>query len=77
MVDKLSVVVPAYDEALNIRPLTTRLFAATRAKKIETELIIADDESPGSDATREVVMALAAEGYCVRIYARRRSEGPM
>ena len=71
----LSVVVPAYDEALNIRPLTERLFAATRAAKLETELIVADDESSGSEATREVVEALAKEGYSVRLHARRRSEG--
>ena len=67
----LSVVVPAYDEALNIRPLTERLFAATRAAKLETELIVADDESSGSEATREVVEALAKEGYSVRLHARR------
>ena len=72
---QLSVVVPAYDEALNIRPLTERLFAATRAAKLETELIVADDESSGSEATREVVEALAKEGYSVRLHARRRSEG--
>mmetsp|Transcript_32 Transcript_32/g.75 ORF Transcript_32/g.75 Transcript_32/m.75 type:complete len:270 (-) Transcript_32:216-1025(-) len=72
---QLSVVVPAYDEAMNIRPLTERLFAATRAAKLETELIVADDESSGSKATREVVEALAKEGYSVRLHARRRSEG--
>ena len=71
----ISVVVPAYDEALNIRPLTERLFAATRAADLETELIIADDESKGSEATRKVIEALAAEGYRVRLHARRRSEG--
>jgi len=74
-IKQLSVVVPAYDEALNIRPLTERLFAATRAAKLETELIVADDESSGSEATREVVEALAKEGYSVRLHARRRSEG--
>jgi hypothetical protein len=31
-IKQLSVVVPAYDEALNIRPLTERLFAATRCQ---------------------------------------------
>ena len=71
----LSIVVPAYDEALNIRPLTERLFAATRAAKLEAELIVADDESSGSEATQEVVKALAAEGYSVRLHARRRTEG--
>ena len=72
---RLSVVVPAYDEAPNIRPLTERLFAATRAAKLDAELIIADDESKGSEATRLAVEALAAEGYCVRLHARKRAEG--
>ena len=71
----LSVVVPAYDEAPNIRPLTERLFKATRAAAIEVELLIADDESKGSAATAKEVAALAAEGYTVRLHARKRSEG--
>ena len=71
----LSVVVPAYDEAMNIRPLTERLFKATRKAALETELIVADDESSGSEATRREVEALVAEGYSVRLHARRRSEG--
>ena len=54
----LSVIVPAYDETLNIRPLTERLFAATRAAKLDVELLIADDESKGSDATAEVASGL-------------------
>ena len=41
----LSVIVPAYDETLNIRPLTERLFAATRAAKLDVELLIADDKA--------------------------------
>jgi dolichol-phosphate mannosyltransferase len=71
----LSVVVPAYNETPNIRPLTKRLFAAVRKAGIETELLIADDESPGSAATRTEVEKLASEGYAVRLIARRRSEG--
>jgi len=71
----VSVVVPAYDETPNIRPLTLRLFAATRAAGIDAELIIADDESAGSEATRCEVDALAAEGYCIRLNARKRSQG--
>mmetsp|Transcript_22978 Transcript_22978/g.50266 ORF Transcript_22978/g.50266 Transcript_22978/m.50266 type:complete len:270 (+) Transcript_22978:268-1077(+) len=75
MPPSLSVVVPAYDEAPNIRPLTERLFAATRAANIEAELIVADDESKGSEATRDAVEQLAKEGYAVRILMRRRAEG--
>ena len=71
----LSVVVPAFDEAPNVRPLTERLFSATRAANIDAELLIADDESAGSAATAAAVDALAAEGYAVRLLARRRAEG--
>jgi len=75
MASSLSVVVPAYDESLNIRPLTERLFAATRAAKLDVELLIADDESKGSMATAQVVAELAKEGYAIRLHARKRAEG--
>eukprot|EP00967_Tisochrysis_lutea_P139784 scaffold254407_cov30-Tisochrysis_lutea.AAC.2 len=72
---ELSVVVPAYDEALNIEPLTRRLFAATREAGLRVELLIADDESPGSAETERQVAKLAAEGFNVRLHARKRAEG--
>ena len=71
----LSVVVPAYNEELNIRPLTERLFKATQKAKLDVELLIADDESKGSDATAKVVAELAKEGYAIRLHARKRAEG--
>lgn len=72
---ELSVVVPAYDEAPNIAPLTRRLFAATRKAGLNVELLIADDESPGSVETARQVAMLAAEGFNVRLQSRKRSEG--
>jgi len=72
---ELSVVVPAYDEAPNIEPLTRRLFAATRKAGLRVELLIADDESAGSAETARRVAALFAEGFDVRLQARTRSEG--
>mmetsp|Transcript_25958 Transcript_25958/g.77415 ORF Transcript_25958/g.77415 Transcript_25958/m.77415 type:complete len:272 (-) Transcript_25958:109-924(-) len=72
---ELSVVVPAFDEAPNIEPLTRRLFAATRKACVRAELIVADDESPGSAATAAAVAALAAEGFEVQLLARKRGEG--
>ncbi|KAJ1460897.1 nucleotide-diphospho-sugar transferase [Pelagophyceae sp. CCMP2097] len=71
----LSVVVPTYNETLNIRPLTERLFRATRAAQLEAELIFADDESEGSRETAATVATLKAEGYAVRLLARKRAEG--
>ena len=44
----LSVIVPTYNETDNNRPLTERLFRATRAAKLETELLVMDDESDGT-----------------------------
>ena len=64
-----SVIVPAYHEKLNIKPLTTRLFAGMSpemAKK--TELIFVDDNS--QDGSVEEVDALAHQGYNVRIIVR-------
>ena len=71
----LSVIVPTYNETDNIRPLTERLFRATRAAKLETELLVMDDESDGTAETERLVGALAKEGYAVRIHVRRRGEG--
>ncbi|EGD78657.1 hypothetical protein PTSG_01636 [Salpingoeca rosetta] len=75
MVKKLSVVVPTYNETDNIRPLVTRLFAATKKAGIEAEVLIMDDESKGTPETERIVAMLSAEGYNVRIHVRRRSEG--
>ena len=71
----LSVIVPAYDESLNIRPLTERLFAAARSARLEVDLLVADDESKGSAATAAIVAELAKEGYAIRLHARKRAEG--
>ena len=72
---QLSVVVPTYDETDNLRPLTMRLFAATRRAGIDCDLLFADDESPGSKASRAIVQALQKEGYAVRLETRARSQG--
>lgn len=71
----LSVVVPAYAETENIRPLCERLFAALELAKITGELIIVDDESSGTAETIKVVEALAGEGYRVRVHSRKTTEG--
>ncbi|CAI4053970.1 hypothetical protein N7582_005865 [Saccharomyces uvarum] len=69
-----SVIVPAYHERLNIKPLTTRLFAGLgpeMAKK--TELIFVDDNS--QDGSVEEVDGLAHKGYNVRIIVRTTERG--
>ena len=72
----LSVVVPCYEEALNVKPLTTRLFKALRAAKLEAELLLVDDDSgQGTVDTLAAVAALQKDGYAVRAHVRRRHEG--
>lgn len=72
---ELSVVVPAYNETENIRPLCERLFKAVKEAGITTELIIVDDESSGSEETEQIAKDLAKEGYNVRIHCRKKTEG--
>ena len=75
MPQALSVVVPAYNETPNIRPLTERLFKSTSGAGLDAELIIVDDESEGTEGTKLEVDMLAREGYRISIHARRRAEG--
>ena len=59
----------------NIRPLTERLFRATKAAGLTVELLVMDDESKGTAATEAIVKALQAEGHAVHIHVRRKGEG--
>ncbi len=69
-----SIVVPAYHEKLNIKPLTTRLFAALgTADSKKTELIFVDDNS--NDGSVEEVEALKKQGYNVDIIVRTTERG--
>ncbi len=73
-----SVVVPAYRENGNIRPLVTRIFAALRridspVPAEQTEIIIVDDNS--RDGSVENVQSLQQEGYNVRIVVRTTERG--
>jgi dolichol-phosphate mannosyltransferase len=47
-----------YDEVDNIRPLTERLFKATKSAGLEVELLIMDDESKGTAQTEAIVKTL-------------------
>lgn len=69
-----SVIVPAYKEKLNIKPLTQRLFAALGNEATEqTELIFVDDNS--QDGSVEEVEQLQKQGYNVRIIVRTTERG--
>lgn len=70
-----SVIVPAFRENLNIRPLVTRLSSAfsSHPDLSNTEIIIVDDNS--RDGSVETVSALQHEGYNVRIVVRTSERG--
>ena len=68
----LSVVVPTYREALNLRELVERLTAAFSSKGIEGEVIVVDDNS--NDGTEELCKELE-ETYPVRLFVRREERG--
>jgi dolichol-phosphate mannosyltransferase len=73
-----SIIVPAYKEKLNLRPLTTRLFTAfadsdSPIPAENVELIVVDDNS--RDGSVEEVDVLRGEGYNVRIVVRTTERG--
>lgn len=69
---KYSVVVPAYHERDNLRPLVTRVFAALRQPKA-SEIVVVDDNS--RDGTVEEVQKLREEGYEVVLIVRTDAKG--
>ena len=68
----ISVIVPAFREAANLRPLVERILAATRATGQEAEIIVVDDNS--QDGTEEVIAGLADE-FPVRLIVREQERG--
>lgn len=68
----VSIVVPTYREAPNIKPVVERVFAATKPAGWDVELILVDDDS--QDGTEAVVESLRAT-YPVRLLVRRGERG--
>lgn len=74
--NRLSVVVPTYEESENVRPLCHRLFAATKQAGLEVALLLVDDDSgTGTEETVKAVEEMRAAGYAVDIHVRKRHEG--
>ena len=73
-----SVIVPAYKENGNLKPLVSRIFGALRRTDSpippdQVEIIIVDDNS--RDGSVETVTLLQQEGYNVRIIVRTMDRG--
>lgn len=68
----LSVIVPAFCEAPNIRPLCERVLAACARAGINAEMVIVDDNS--QDGTQEAVAELAGQ-LPVTLVVRRDERG--
>lgn len=83
-----SIVVPAYKEGANVRPLVTQVFQAVAehdgkaarrdggggvVTRHSVEMIYVDDNS--GDATEAEVHALRQEGYPVRVIVRKNERG--
>ncbi|MEZ6138609.1 MAG: glycosyltransferase [Pirellulaceae bacterium] len=70
--DRVSVVIPTYCEAENLRVLIPRLASVLRNADIDAELLIVDDGS--SDGTNEVCLELARR-FPVRLMVRKSKRG--
>lgn len=63
----MSIVVPTYQEASNLRELIDRIFRATGSAGIDAEVIVVDDDS--RDGTEEIIADLARD-HPVRLIVR-------
>lgn len=70
--NKISIVVPVWNEAKNIRSLVKQIDSALRTNYIEYEIIFVDDHS--TDTTRMVINNIA-ETYPVRLFHKIGNKG--
>lgn len=68
----VSVIIPTYREAENIRVIVPMIARVLKDARMEVEIIVADDNSP--DGTAQVAAELA-RGYPVRVHVRREERG--
>lgn len=70
--NRVSIVVPTYQEAENLRVLIPRVFAALRSAGVEAEMIVVDDNS--QDGTERIIAEVAAS-HPVRLITRTNERG--
>ncbi len=68
----ISVILPTYNEARNIRRIIPAISKVFRDESIEGEVIVVDDDSP--DGTASVALSLA-DSYPVKVHVRKRDRG--
>ncbi|NLX24291.1 MAG: polyprenol monophosphomannose synthase [Phycisphaerae bacterium] len=69
----VSIIIPAYREAGNLRPLIGRIAKTMGSVVYPYEIVVVDDDS--RDGTRDVMAELGAEGMPVRLVTRPRRLG--
>jgi len=69
----LSIIVPTFKEADNLRPLITRIAAVMGKVSMPYELIVVDDDS--QDGSSEIINELAEKDYPIHIITRIAERG--
>lgn len=69
----ISIIVPTYKEAANLKELCTKVHEACKAAMIAHEIIIVDDNS--NDGSVKIIKALKKKGLPVRIKVRENEKG--
>lgn len=70
---ELSVIAPCYNEAGNLRELTSRVLTTFSKNKIQGELILVDDAS--QDQTLELAQKLAQENPQIKVLSHEENKG--
>jgi dolichol-phosphate mannosyltransferase len=65
----VSIIVPTYKEAPNLRPLAKGIREVMRSKPYQYEIIVVDDDS--KDGTDKIIDELVSEGNPVRLITRQ------
>jgi dolichol-phosphate mannosyltransferase len=68
----ISVILPTYNEAENVRRIIPAITKVFQEKSIEGEVIVVDDNSP--DGTARIALSLA-DSYPVRVHVRKSDRG--
>ena len=68
----VSVILPTYNEAENIRLIVPKICNVLRENNVIGEILVIDDDSP--DGTEEIARKMASQ-YPVRVHARKNERG--